>query len=228
MVGWTCNKTAQDKFCLNSVSILLFVLAIGLSNKVSKGAELEFDEQASSAGVSVSMSVYAGTESDEDVWEDTGILYNHTLSASAADSGAWASGSSSVHSDVNRAYSDDEDGDIDPTIIFEFIYNQHFSASPFEDANHHITPASFSVQLDASGNLYWNLLPTNPNEKEGDLVAIGLWDWYSVGSNSTNMTYQQGTSKEYWVESQKLDPITWVVFAHPVIAAQTILMGLLA
>jgi hypothetical protein len=207
MIGRTCSKIVQDKSWLNSVSILFFVLAIGLSNKVSKGAKLEFDEQASSASASISMSVHAGTGSDEDVWEDTGILYNHTLSAYAADSnGALASGSSSVHSDVNSAYSNDEDGYIDPTIIFEFIYNQHFSASPFEDANHHITPASFSVNLGASGNLYWNLLPSNPNEKEGDLVVIGLWDRGSVGATSTNMIYQMGTTKEYWAGSQKLGP----------------------
>lgn len=202
---------AQDKFHLNSVSILLFVLAVGLSNKISKGAKLEFDEQASSAIASASMSVYAGAESDTDTWQDPGIVYDHSMAVYTAAGGAWASGSASIHSDVNDAYSD-EDGYIDDAKLFKFVYNQHFLAIPSEDANHHITPASFSVQLDASGNLYWNLLPTNPNEKEGDLVVIGFCDWSSLGSNSTNMIYQQGTMKEYWVESQKLGPYHVVCF----------------
>jgi pimeloyl-ACP methyl ester carboxylesterase len=205
MIGRTRSKIVQDKSCLNSVFILLFVLAIGLSNKVSKGAKLEFDEQASSAGVSVSMSVYAGTESDTDTWQDSGIVYDHNMAVYTAVGGAWSSGSASIHSDVSSAYSD-EDWYIETTKLFEFVYNQHFWASPFEDANHQITPASFSVQLDASGNLYWNLLPTNPNEKEGDPVVIALWDWYGVGSNSGNMIYQMGTSKEYWAGSNKLGP----------------------
>jgi len=180
-----CNSKVSR---VDSIFIIFLSLSVILSAKTSQGAKLEFDEGASSASASVAMSVYAGAESDTDTWQDPAIVYDHSMAVYTAAGGTWASGSASIHSDVNDAYSD-EDGYIDDAKLFEFVYNQHFVGCPFEDSEHNITPASFSVQLDASGNLYWNLVPSNPNEKEGDLVAIGFWDMYSNGSNSTNMIY---------------------------------------
>jgi len=190
------------------VCVIVSFLAIILPAQISKAVKLEFDQQSSSSTLSVSAHVYAGQNVDDDSWQTSDIVYDYSLAASAAETGAWSSASSSVHSDVNNAYSD-EDGYIHQAKLSEFIYTLNFRACPFIDHSSGepvVTPAGFDAHVDVDGTLCWNLLPSNPQEKVGDTVLIALWDRYSAGGNSTNMTYQNGTSKEYWVGSQVLGP----------------------
>ena len=198
-------------FDLHVVKALILVVILGFFLSSAEAVKIEFDETNSTGSVSMSITVNAGEDSESNSFQNTGIFYNNGISANASDM-ASATGSSSVDSSAYDAYPGPPDEDeIYTTKIFEFYLAHNFQGDPYSYENEQgdtiVIPASFSSLLNATGSVYWKLLPSNSEEEIGMPVVVEFPEYHSVGSDSSNTTYEMGIYDwEFGIEPNLFGP----------------------
>ncbi len=197
-------------FDLHIVKALILVVILDFFLPSAQAVKVEFDETNSTGSVSMSVTVNAGEDSDSDSFQDTGIFYDNGISANASDT-ASATGSSSVSSGAYDADPEPDEDEIYTTKIFEFYLAHNFQGNPYSYENEQgdtiVIPASFSSLLNATGSVYWKLLPSNPDEKIGMPVIVEFPEFHSVGSDRTNTTYEMGIYDwEFGIEPNLFGP----------------------
>lgn len=179
-----------------SAILVLIVPFVLFSSSTVEAVKLEFDDVKSTGSVLMSVSVSAGPNSDSNRYQASGIFHNKAISTSTSGSGAWATAQSSVDCNAFSVYPPPWCPDIYST-VFEFVFDQDCAGNPYyyEDGqgNWITVPAAFSSNLEATGSIFWRLLPSEEDE-DPNLPLIVRFGYFSpsVGSTSWNASYEMG------------------------------------
>ena len=204
---------------------LYFVLSILRS---TKAVMLEYDEDNSTSSASMTVSVHSGEDSDSDSWQSTENTFS-TESWCGLGGRGWAGSVDATVECVNATFTIASLAHsrcfLPQLLEYSSIFGVHFGSECLSWPVCDWWPTwpewpggAFSSTIDATGTMYWRILPSkwNENERIGMPIILNFGFSVSFDYSCTNVTYETGVHRlQVSVGSETLGPYKSIKCSSP-------------